>query len=275
MLLCWLQVRSAGGQLVLRVEDVDSTRARAEADAALHVDLAWLGFDWDEGPDVGGPFGPYRQSERTHLYEAALDALDDRLFSCSCTRKEVRAASEEGGELRYAGMCRDGMLFPDRPTSLRIRVEPQIVTWTDQAIGELSEDPSKVCGDFVLQGKNGDYNYQLACVVDDIAMGIPHVLRGEDLLTSTARQILLHRWLGAEPPTFAHVALRVDPSGERLAKSRGSRPIAAVRDEGQDPKEVLGSIAADLGLLEQAEAVVPSDLLAAFAARFPELIVDR
>ncbi len=271
MLLCWLQMRSVGGSLVLRVEDVDRGRSRAEADAALHVDLAWLGFDWDEGPDVGGPVGPYRQSERSEHYEEALRRLADRTFRCSCTRKEVRALSPGDGELHYPGTCRSGPLHPERPTSLRVRVDPGEVAWTDGALGERSEDVSAVCGDFILRAKNGDYAYQLACVVDDIAMGITHVLRGEDLLDSTGRQLHLYEWLGAAPPVFAHVPLRRDGEGQRLAKSRGSPPIAGLRDAGEDPRVVLGSLAADLGLSDGAPAA-PVDLLPAFAARMPHLL---
>ena len=264
MLLCWLQMRALGGRLVLRVEDVDSARCKAEADRALHEDLAWLGFDWDEGPDRGGPFAPYRQSERRDRHLAALEQLGERVFPCSCSRKEVRALSPGGGELRYRGTCREGPTHPGRPTSLRGRVDSEALRWLDLQSGPCEEDPSTVCGDFILRAKNGDIAYQLACVVDDIAMGITHVLRGEDLLSSTGRQLLLHRWLGAAPPTFAHVPLRRDPDGARLAKRRGSPPIAALREAGEEPSVVLGLVAADVGLLPPGEAANPSDLLPAF-----------
>ena len=272
MLLCWLQMRALGGQLLLRVEDVDSARCRREADRALREDLRWLGFDWEEGPDVGGPFAPYRQSERRDLHLAALERLQGRVFPCSCTRKEVRATSPGEGELRYPGTCRAGPTHPERPTSVRVRVEPEPVQWMDLGAGPCTEDPSTVCGDFILRAKNGDLAYQLACVVDDIAMGITHVLRGEDLLSSTGRQILLHRWLGAAPPAFAHVPLRRDASGERLEKRRGSPPIAALREAGEEPSVVLGRIAADVGLLPAGGSVRPPALVPAFRRVFPNLL---
>ncbi len=272
MLLCWLQMRALGGTVVLRVEDVDSARSRPAADRALHEDLAWLGFDWDEGPDVGGPWAPYRQSERSERYEEALDRLRERSFGCSCSRKEVRALSPGGGELRYTGTCRSGPTHPERPRSIRLRVEPGLVRWTDLCVGPRTEDPSTVCGDFILRAKNGDFAYQLACVVDDIAMGITHVLRGEDLLNSTGRQLLLYRWLGGAAPLFAHVPLRRDEQGQRLAKSRGSPPIAALRDAGEDPRLVLGRMAADVGLVPSVEAVAPGALLDPFRRVFPNLL---
>jgi glutamyl-tRNA synthetase len=272
MLLAWLQMRALGGALVLRVEDVDGGRCQPDADAALHQDLRWLGFDWDEGPDVGGPCGPYRQSERGERYRDALERLGYRLFACSCTRKELRAASPGGGELRYPGTCRSGPTHPERPTSLRVRVDPGIVAWQDAVLGPQQEDPSAVCGDFILRAKNGDFTYQLACTVDDVAMDITHVLRGEDLLSSTGRQLLLHRWLGGTPPAFAHVPLLRDDEGLRLAKRRGSPPIAALREAGEDPRVVLGRVAGRLGLVPAGEAARPGDLLAPFRSRFPNLL---
>lgn len=256
--------------MVLRIEDVDSGRSRADADAAIVRDLRWLGFDWDEGPDVGGPRGPYRQSERAAGYEAILQALAPRLFRCSCSRKEIRARSPGVGELRYPGTCRGGPTHPDRPTSLRFRVEPEQVSWRDRVVGERSEDPSTVCGDFIVRAKNGDFTYQLACVADDVAMGITHVLRGEDLLDSTGRQLLLFDALGAAPPGFAHVPLRRDDDGQRLAKSRGSAPIADLRAAGQAPEDVLGGIAQSLGLGHG--PTQPRALLEPFARAFPHLL---
>lgn len=271
MLLAWLQMRALGGSLVMRVEDVDSGRRRAEAVDAIYEDLRWLGFDWDEGPDVGGPFAPYLQSQRLGSYRDCLDRLQEQTFLCTCTRKEVRALSDaDFGELRYPGTCR---VRPTRggPAALRLQVGEEALRWEDLALGPLEEDPSAVCGDFILQAKNGDFAYQLACVADDIAMGITHVLRGMDLASSTGRQLLLYRWLGAEPPRFAHVPLRRDEDGERLAKTRGSLPIRAHRERGLLPEDLLGGIAFELGLLDQAEPARPADLIESFAARRPEL----
>ncbi len=262
MLSAWLQVRRAGGRFVLRIEDIDRSRVKPDSEASILRDLAWLGFDWDEGPDVGGPFGPYRQSDCLDRYAAAVDRLGDRLFPCSCTRKEIRAATgATTGEIAYPGTCRDGPTHPDRRQSLRFRVEPETLTWIDLEKGETREDPSTVCGDFVVRGKDGGPVYQLACVVDDIEQRITHVLRGDDIAESTGRQLLLYRALGAAPPRFAHVPLVRDEDGHRLAKRRGSPPIEALREAGRDPRDVVGELAASRGLIGAGEAASPADLL--------------
>ncbi len=261
MLLAWLQVRRAGGRFVMRIEDIDRSRVKADSEASILRDLAWLGFDWDEGPDVGGPYGPYRQSECLERYRGAVERLGGHLFACSCTRKEVRAAAGAvDGEIVYPGTCREGPTHPDRPCSLRFRAEPEVLRWTDLEKGPCAEDPSTVCGDFVVRGKDGGPVYQLACVVDDIEQRITHVLRGDDIAASTSRQLLLYRALGAPPPTFAHVPLLRDAHGLRLAKRRGSPPIEALRAAGRDPRDVVGELAASCGLLPAPEAVRPDDL---------------
>ncbi len=262
MLLCWLQVRSAGGELVLRIEDVDRGRSRAEATANIVEDLAWLGFDWDEYAV---------QSERFSHYEEALEALSGRTYGCTCSRKEIRVAAGVGadhrGEIAYPGTCRHDAARPEGPHSVRARTDGSLVAWVDQVVGPCSERPT----DFIVRAKNGDHVYQLACVADDIAMGITHVLRGADLLDSTGRQLLLYRWLGAEPPTFAHVPLRVDDDGDRLAKSKGSPALTELREQGAQGEDVLGRIAADLGLLPAPAPVRPDELIDAFVEAHPEL----
>jgi len=268
MLLAWLQMRAQGGTLVLRIEDIDRVRSKPEASDAILRDLAWLGFDWDEGPDVGGPFGPYVQSQRLDAYAAATERLSARTFRCSCTRKEVRAAAgapdAETGEWPYVGTCREGAQDPERPTSLRVRVDPGVVAWDDLWLGPRAQEPCRVCGDFILWSKADEPTYQLAVVVDDIHQRITHVLRGEDLVASTARQILLYRWLRAAAPAFAHTPLRRDPEGQRLAKSRGSPGLGQLRDAGRDPRRVLGEIAAALGILTEERPVAPADLIVPF-----------
>jgi glutamyl-tRNA synthetase len=277
MLLCWLQVRALDGALILRIEDVDRSRVRAGATDGILRDLRWLGFDWDEGPDVGGASGPYAQSERSELYEQTLRRLADRTFACTCTRKQVRRAAgvppDFRGEVPYLGACRSGASDEGGLASVRVRVEPGEVSWHDLALGPSRQEPASVCGDFILRTKAGDYAYQLACVADDVAMGITHVLRGADLVDSTGRQLLLWRWLDVDPPLFAHTPLRTDASGARLAKSRGSLGLTDLRDRGDDPRLLLGRLAFELGLLDQeGEAVTPAELLPAFAERRPGLI---
>lgn len=270
LLLGWLQMRAQGGRFLLRIEDIDRSRSKPEHADAILRDVAWLGFDHDEGPDVGGPNGPYVQSERLDLYRQALERLADRTFPCTCSRKELRAAvpepDPESGEWPYPGTCRDGVSHRGRPSSLRIRVDEARVAWDDQWLGPCEQDPRAVCGDFILWSKRDEPTYQLAVVVDDLAMGVTHVLRGADLLHSTGRQILLWRWLGGTPPRFAHTPLRRDEDGQRLAKSRGSRGLGELREAGEDPREVVGRLAAELGILPAARPVHPRELIEPFRA---------
>lgn len=274
LLLGWLQVRALGGRFVLRIEDIDTARNRPGATEAIYRDMEWLGFDWDEGPGAGGPAVPYVQSERLSLYDRCLERLAERAYPCSCSRKDVRAAAAapHGGELVYPGTCRTGPTRPHVPTSLRLRVPAGQVAWDDLSLGPRSEDPSQICGDFITRGKDGSHVYQLACVADDIAMGITHVLRGEDLAGSTSRQILLYRWLDAEVPLFAHTPLRRDEGGERLAKRRGSPSLAQLREEGEDPALLVGTLAHDLGILDQQQRALPEQLVEPFRAAWPGLL---
>jgi len=274
LLLGWLQVRALGGRFVLRIEDIDTARNRPGATEAIYRDMEWLGFDWDEGPGVGGPAASYLQSERLDLYDRCLERLAERVYPCSCSRKDVReaAAAPHGGELVYPGTCRQGPTRPEAPTSLRSRVPEGQVSWDDLVLGPRSEDPSQICGDFITRSKDHSHVYQLACVADDIAMGITHVLRGEDLVSSTSRQILLYRWLDAEVPLFAHTPLRRDEGGERLAKRRGSPSLGQLREDGEDPALLVGALAHDLGILDSPERALPEQLVEAFAATFPGLL---
>jgi len=263
----------------MRVEDVDRGRTRPGAEEQMLRDLDWLGFDWDEGPDVGGPCGPYRQSERSDRYVQVLSDLGDRLFECSCSRKEIRTAAavrpDHRGELRYAGTCRSGVGNPERiERSLRARIDPGEECWEDLWRGVSREVPSDVCGDFILRAKNGDFTYQLACTVDDLDMGVTHILRGEDLVDSTGRQLQLRRWLGAPfVPLFAHCPLRLDASGERLSKTRGSPSLETLRASGEDAGRLLGTLAWELGLVgEQGLAVRPGELVDPFIERMPQLL---
>ncbi len=268
LLLGWLQIRAEDGRFLLRIEDIDRSRRRPGAAEAIVRDMSWFGFDWDEGPGRSGPHGSYFQSERIHLYEEALASLSDRTFRCTCSRKEARGAATEpdpvSGEWPYPGTCRPEVSHPGGPSSVRVLVESQTVGWDDRWLGPLSEDPARVCGDFILWNKAGDPAYQLAVVVDDIAMGVTEVLRGEDLLHSTARQILLYRWLGGTVPRFSHVPLRTQGDGQKLAKSRGSEALALLREKGRDPRSVLGDVAVDLGLLAEARPVWPHELIEPF-----------
>jgi glutamyl-tRNA synthetase len=256
---CAAAAMQARGALVLRMEDIDHARSVPGAAEDMLADLRWLGLRWQEGPDVGGPYAPYVQSERRAFYEAALDELarQGRTYLCDCSRAEIaRVASaphagEEGP--RYPGTCRPwGMQRRDfkRPPALRLAVpddESAIVTTTDLALGARTEHVGVVTGDFVLRRGDGAFAYQLAVVVDDLAMGITDVVRGADLASSSARQTLLARLLGGAPPVFAHVPLLVAGEGKRLAKREGGMTIADQRAAGRDARELCHSIARAYG----------------------------
>jgi glutamyl-tRNA synthetase len=272
-LLAWLQVRAAGGTLVMRVEDIDPGRSRPELIGQQFEDLRWLGLDWDEGPDVGGPHAPYLQSGRRDLYDAALHRLraEGRLFACTCSRKDIAAASsaphaadEEGP--RYPGFCRHRPGDPNAaaPAALRFRVPAAPVCFEDRVQGRRCIDLEECGGDFVVRRKDGVAAYQLAVVVDDAAMGITDVLRGADLLISTARQILLHQALGATTPRWAHVPLLLGPDGERLSKRHGSVTIRGIREAGARPQEVIGWLAWSCGLADQPREAAAAELVSSF-----------
>jgi glutamyl-tRNA synthetase len=271
-LAAWLAARAGGGRFVLRVEDLDGPRVKAGAEARILDDLRWLGLDWDEGPDVSGRFAPYRQSERVRQFDAAVEQLlaEERAFPCFCSRAEVARASaaphgpgDDGP--RYPGTCRAlgraevAARARTRAPSVRLRVEPERVTFTDGVFGPQEEDVAARVGDFVLRRADGVAAYQLAVVVDDAAMEITDVVRGDDLLGSTARQLLLYRALGLAPPRFAHVPLVLGPNGARLSKRHGA--IGVRRGA---PEAVLGRLAATLGLLPDGEPARPQDLVARF-----------
>jgi glutamyl-tRNA synthetase len=293
--LAWLDARGSGGAFVMRVEDLDRARLVPGAEAALLDDLRWLGLDWDEGPDVGGPFAPYRQSERAVLYDAAIDRLlaAGRAFLCACSRADVaRAASAPhdddhagaGGEgPRYPGTCRGR--DPDdvraraaalgRAPAVRFDGRGETIAFEDLVHGPVAPDPRGV-DDFVLRRADGTAAYQLAVVVDDAAMAITRVVRGDDLLGSTPRQIALYRALGLAEPRFGHVPLVLAPGGERLAKRTRPPSVASLRAAGVAPDAVVGALAASAGLCIPGARLAPRALVRGFAlsaiARRPAVI---
>ncbi len=279
-LVAWLSVRSRGGKFVWRVEDLDGPRViRGLAEAQME-DLAWLGLDWDEGPDVGGPHAPYVQSQRSGFYEAALRRLASagRLFPCRLSRKDLQgmASAPHGGEeapypasLRPVNLEADwferlsGMPRPD--AAVRFRVDEEPVSFTDRVFGPVTERVGLAVGDFVLKRRDGLYAYQLAVVVDDLAMGIDDVVRGADLLASTARQMKLIKALGGVPPAYAHVPLVLGSQSEKLSKRDRGLTLRSLREEGARPEAVTGYLAYSLGLLGRQESCRPADLLPLFA----------
>ena len=265
-LLGWAAARAAAGTFVLRIEDIDRSRCLPEHETSALADLDWLGIDWDEGPDVGGPLGPYRQSDRLGLYDETLETLLQAKagYICVCSRADVRQAQraptteEERAALPYPGTCR-GLQGPRDYTSdrggLRLHVERSadqaIVQWEDHWADATQEDVRDTCGDFLL-GRPGAPSYQLAVVVDDIAMNITDVVRGVDLCDSTARQVLLFRALSAPPPRFAHHPLLLDPrSGHKLSKRDGAVTLASLRAHGESPERLIARMGTAVGLFPQ------------------------
>lgn len=252
---------SVGGDWVLRVEDLDHARTAPGATAAMLDDLRWLGLTWDEGPDVGGAYGPYLQSERAGLYEDALRSLQSKglAYPCACSRRDVELASSapHGREPVYPGTCRG--LDPEevraqarargRGISWRFRVpDPVFIEVEDRVLGASTHHVAEETGDFVIYRSDGVAAYQLAVVVDDLAMRITEVVRGADLLDSTARQVLLYRAFDATPPRWAHLPLVLDGEGARLAKRSGAMGIAALRASGVSARDLRRWLLASLGI---------------------------
>ena len=244
------RAREHGGSLVLRVEDLDRERCKPTFVQALEEDLRWIGLDWREGPDIGGPFGPYRQSERLDFYLAAWRRLAAAgvIYPCTCSRRDVeraaRAPHADEHDPLYPGTCRPArpaVPSPSTPAGVnwRLRTAPgERVGFTDRCAGAQEYVAGRDFGDFVLWRRDGVPSYQLAVVVDDAAMGITEVVRGADLLEATAQQILLYRALGLTTPAFHHCALLTDAKGVRLAKRAGAHSLRALREAGVDPASI-------------------------------------
>jgi len=265
-LIAWLSARARGGRVRLRLEDIDSPRIKAGAAEQALGDLRWLGLDWDGEPLV--------QTRRLPIYESALRRLQERdlVYPCTCTRTDIeRAASaphadHEGPD--YPGTCAgrraaDAAGLGDQPVAWRFRVgaAPGFV---DRYRGPTAIDLRQAGGDFVVWKSAGTPAYQLAVVMDDAAQGVTEVVRGDDLVPSTPRQLLLYGALGLTPPEFAHVPLVVGPDGRRLAKRHGDTRLAALRGAGVRPEVLLGLLAWSCGWLERPEPVSARDLLPLF-----------
>lgn len=258
-LAAWRLARAAQGETVLRMEDIDTPRVVRGSAARIAEDLAWLGLDWNEGPVQGGPYRPYTQSERLPLYDEALAELTRAglVYPCDCSRAEisrVASAPHAGEELVYPGTCRDAPKDREmkRSPALRLRVPAgTMVVFDDLVRGRVEQHVDVSVGDFVLRRGDGVYAYQLVVAVDDAAMRISHVVRAEDLLASTARQILLMRLVGTAEehiPTYAHVPMVVSPDGERLAKRVGSATVRELRTRGITADQIRDALGHGLGL---------------------------
>lgn len=292
-LLAWLAAKAQGGRIILRHEDIDPARSRKEWMSAIERDLTWLGLSWDEGPEEGA-HAPYRQSLCSPLYEKALASLNARglIYPCYCTRKELRTlagaphgAADGLGDAgaAYPGTCRHlsqeeraKKEAEGRRPSLRLLCQnDEEEYFTDLVLGPQRISLKSCGGDFALRRSDGVWAYQLAVVVDDMRMHITQVVRGEDILLSTPRQILLYRLLGGAPPTFAHIPLLYDEEGERLAKRHKSLSLAALREKGCSPQAVVGYLACLAGILEKPSPITPADLAKRIGGTFPWHILPK
>ncbi len=273
-LLCWLDIRAQGGELLLRMEDLDPDRCRPEYAARLAEDLLWLGLSWDLGWQPGDTV--YQQSSRGDYYEDAFEKLREQglLYPCFCNRRERLAANAphaSDGSTLYSGRCRNlseaarrELEATGRRPAWRIRVPHEEISFTDGNFGPCSEWLDEGCGDFILRRSDGVFAYQLAVVVDDGLMGVTRVVRGHDLLGSTPRQIWLMRRLGFEPPEYCHTPLLLGEPGRRLSKRERDLDMGALRRH-TTPEKLVGYLAYLGGLIDRPEAVRADELVEHFS----------
>jgi glutamyl-tRNA synthetase len=273
-----LAARSRGGTFIVRFEDTDAARSDVGHEGGLLRDLAWLGLSWAEGPDIGGPCGPYRQSDRSPIYARALDRLSaqGRIYRCFCQQAALESGRSAADEVhrppRYRGGCRSIEEDESRrraeegePFAWRFAVDPDGVWVVDDLIhGPVRFDASDI-GDFLLTRPDGTALYDFACAVDDGEMSVTLVIRGDDHLSNTPRQLMLFHALGAAAPRYAHAPLVAGPDHRPLSKSRGSQSVASLRERGYLPSAVVNHLAL-LGWSDPAgrEVLTMEDLYEAF-----------
>lgn len=272
-LLAWLSTRQQGGQYLLRIEDLDAMRCpRSFADLIID-DLRWLGLNWD------GEI-PY-QSERSDIYEKYEHFLRGKglLYPCFCSRAALHAASAphlSDGRVIYAGTCRNltaaqiAEKRKARSPATRLRVPDEEISFTDGVFGAYHENLAEECGDFIIRRSDGVFAYQLAVVVDDALSGVTEVVRGVDLISSTPRQIWLHRLFGFTPPHFIHIPLLCDHDGRRLSKRDQDLDLAVLRQR-FSPEQIVGALACAAGLIDRPEPVAAHELISDFSwSRIPQ-----
>ncbi len=274
-LLAWLSAKSKGGKVVLRIEDLDTARCPRKFAELLQQDLAWLGLSADEGGDMGGPDGPYYQSDRSAIYQQFYDVLWKKglVYPCFCSRSQLHAADaphRSDGQVVYAGTCRNLTLEEAaekalrRPPAWRVRVPDETIGFTDGHLGYYEENLARDCGDFYLRRADGVFAYQLAVVVDDALMGVTEVVRGADLLSSTPRQLWLYRTLGLNAPEFIHMPLLLAPDGRRLSKRDGDESLENLQAK-YTPEEIIGRLAYACGLQKAPDPRTPAELADGFS----------
>jgi glutamyl-tRNA synthetase len=265
--ICWLYTRCHEGELLLRIEDLDTPRTKSWANQQAIDDLKWLGIDWDATAPL--------QSLRNSDYQEVLDALKQKqqVYPCTCSRSQIEACSSAPHEsyldgVVYSGQCTDRSAQDSERLDAqglryawRFRMPQSLMTWHDELLGPQSLDAKRLLGDFIIARNYGPAAYQLAVTVDDHAQGITLVLRGDDLVYSTYRQLAIYSAMNWPSPSWMHVPLVVGPDGKRLAKRHGDTRLAEFRAQGFKPQQILGSIAQSLSLTNSDAPLSASDLL--------------
>ena len=248
----WLFARHYGGEFILRFEDTDMTRSKEEYAQIIINEFKWLGLNWDEGPDIGGPFAPYKQTEKLDQYRAWAQKLvaEGKAYYCFCTQEELdqerQEASEQGEVFIYKGTCRDlseqeqqRLLQAGKKPSIRFRVPAGLTVVIDDMVRGRVEFESDILGDFVIVRPDGIPIYNFAVVIDDYDMKITHVIRAEEHISNTPRQILLYEAFGFSLPRFAHVSMVLGPDRTKLSKRHGAAFVGQYREEGYLPEALI------------------------------------
>lgn len=280
-LLAWLSVRAQGGEMVLRIEDLDPDRSRQEYIDLLIDDLRWLGLDWDEGGHQIGAQGTYLQSVRGNVYMHYLERLCEQglVYPCFCSRAELHTAEAphlSDGTMRYSGRCRPPLPQPAtladfaqsagaKSPALRLAVPDEAFGFCDGRMGNYGENLAQACGDFIVRRADGVVSYQLAVVVDDALMGITEVTRGGDLLSSTPRQLYLYQLLGFTPPRFYHLPMLLAHDGRRLSKRDRDLDLGELRARFPSPEPLIGWLARLCGLADDCRPIAAKALISRFA----------
>lgn len=273
----WAFARANHGTFILRIDDTDPTRSTEENTQVILRAMRWLGLDWDEGPDVGGAFGPYRQTDRMDIYKKVAQRLWDegRAYPCFCTPEKLaadkKAAQERNDPFQgYQRTCRDidpeeakARIAAGEPYTLRIKVplDRGDVVVHDAVHGDVTFD-AKELDDFIIFRSDGTPTYNFATVVDDALMGITHVIRGDDHLSNTPRQIMVYEAMGAPVPTFAHISMILGPDGKKLSKRHGATSVEEYRDQGYLPDAFVNYLALLGWALDGDTTIIPRDVLA-------------
>ncbi|MEN7973038.1 MAG: glutamate--tRNA ligase family protein [Verrucomicrobiota bacterium] len=263
MIHVWGVARARGAEVLARIEDHDRARSRPEYEASVLENMEWLGFVPDRGigTATAGQPSEYRQSDCADHYAVVLQTLAERglVYGCECSRREILAKQSDGqGELCYPGTCEEKNLPLDGNT-VRFRIPSGTVAFRDLALGECHQAPVGQCGDFSLRDRQGQWTYQFCCVCDDIRHGVGLVVRGEDILSSTGRQIRLFQALESAPPTYFHHPLVCDDAGEKLSKRQRSESIDQLRDAGVSADEIIGRAAFAGGLIPEFRPLSAAD----------------